>query len=936
MKDNYRILVLDDDQNQRELLKSFLELSGPYWVDTVGYPDQFWQKIEFGSYDMIFLDYKLPGANGLDILTSMTERSIPIPVIMMSGVGDERIAAQAIQRGAVDYIVKGEDILSGLPTFIQKAINVNELKLSIERSLEQIRYQAMVLDNVRDAVVVWDLTGKITYWNPAAHILFGWSADERIGKSVHEVYLNAFHPPAYVPKLEDSSGFVIEREYTTKDGHRIWVSSRLTPLRSEKNTRQLIGYMDVSRDVTQRRVEQQALKESQRFVQKIVDTTPNILYIFDLEKKACVFCNRESVTVLGLTPTELQEMSIEHIIELVHPNDLQAASQFLQEIRHMADGQILEVEFRVKDQDGQWHWLLTRNRVFWRGLDGSSQQIFGVAQDITARKLTEERLERRVEIETIIASISTNFLNIDVDRFYEGIEDALVQLNRFVAADCSWLFIRQDASSTSQVMIQCASDVFWQAGHESSIGRLSRWLMNRFPSGSGHVIIGVESLPVVEPEIQQAFNELDIRSLVLVPVVYNKKVAGILGFASLTDRKTWRSEDIGLMKTAGNILMNALAQNWAETAVRDSESRYRAIVEDHQTEMIFRFLPDSTITFVNETFCQVFGQDRANLLGTKVESLLPEESRAYFQELLQSASPVSPVKIAEIWVGNSGLFDRWHEWTIRAIFTDSAVVDEFQTVGRDITERKQMEAQIKEAQTKLTQATRLAAIGELAAGVAHQINNPLTTIIAEAQILGMRLRDDAEGSESTQAIEAAGWQAQRVVQELMKFSQSAPNEFGMVEINQTIQTAITLVGADIEAKGISLNTQFCSEELAINGNESQLEDLWINLLLVLRSFPSNKMMRCIQVKTYIDQDQIVVDFSDDGYCISAEDLDRIFEPSLIPTSNHSITGMELSICREITRQNHGEILVHSNQKDTTFQVKFLREVSNATNQHIGD
>ena len=97
------------------------------------------------------------------------------------------------------------------------------------------------------------------------------------------------------------------------------------------------------------------------------------------------------------------------------------------------------------------------------------------------------------------------------------------------------------------------------------------------------------------------------------------------------------------------------------------------------------------------------------------------------------------------------------------------------------------------AQSQLIQSARMATIGEVASGVAHQIYNPLTTIIADAQILLRSLAEDHPGRESAEAIEQAGWRLQQVVQRLMEFSRPAGETLEPVSVIQTIQSAISLV-----------------------------------------------------------------------------------------------------------------------------------------------
>ncbi|WP_053057680.1 PAS domain S-box protein [Rubrobacter aplysinae] len=128
----------------------------------------------------------------------------------------------------------------------------------------------------------------------------------------------------------------------------------------------------------------------------------------------------------------------------------------------------------------------------------------------------------------------------------------------------------------------------------------------------------------------------------------------------------------------------------AERALTESEERYRAIVED-QTEMICRFSPDRTLTFVNESYCRHFGLEREELLGESFMSQIPEEERRALEEHLFSLTRESPARSVEHRITTAGGEVRWHQWTDRALFDERGELTGYQSVGRDITERKEAE-----------------------------------------------------------------------------------------------------------------------------------------------------------------------------------------------------------------------------------------------------
>jgi PAS domain S-box-containing protein len=263
VKDSYRVLLLEDDYDQAEMVYEFLQLDGPFVVDLAGDLHTLWERLAARNYDILLLDYKLPDGTGLEVLEELPERGFNLPVIMVTGQGDERVAARAIQCGALDYLIKGSDHLLGLPSMIRQTVRSHKMQLEIQRSLEQVRYQALLLNNVRDAVVVWDLLGRITYWNPAAQILFGWSPQERLGQKVEDCYLEMFAPQVIVPSEHGTSGYEVERQCRGKDERAIWVSSRVATLRDYGAGGRIVGYMDVVRDISERKQLQAQIQSAQ-------------------------------------------------------------------------------------------------------------------------------------------------------------------------------------------------------------------------------------------------------------------------------------------------------------------------------------------------------------------------------------------------------------------------------------------------------------------------------------------------------------------------------------------------------------------------------------------------------------------------------------------------------------------------------------------------
>ena len=141
----------------------------------------------------------------------------------------------------------------------------------------------------------------------------------------------------------------------------------------------------------ERKRTEEALQESQRFIQRIANATPNILYLYDIMQQRNIYANREIAAVLGYPPEETRRMESELVQNLLHPDDVAQLTDRLRRLDHTQDGEIVETEYRLKQANGEWRWFHSRDTVFAR-VDGLPQQILGAAQDVTERKRAEEQL----------------------------------------------------------------------------------------------------------------------------------------------------------------------------------------------------------------------------------------------------------------------------------------------------------------------------------------------------------------------------------------------------------------------------------------------------------------------------------------------------------------------------------------------------------------
>lgn len=244
-------------------------------------------------------------------------------------------------------------------------------------------------------------------------------------------------------------------------------------------------------------------------------------------------------------------------------------------------------------------------------------------------------------------------------------------------------------------------------------------------------------------------------------------------------------------------------------------------------------------------------------------------------------------------------------WEIRTypIFDTAGQVIQAIILEEDITDRRELEAVV-------AQAGKLAALGQLAAGVAHEINNPLTAIIANAQILHRELPPGDERLESVDLISMAGARAAQVVRNLLDFARKEQVQRILTDINDTLRASLALVQHELVSRAIVLQFNPGEQLPAILAAPDSLQGVWLNLLLnAVESI--DRAPGLIRVSSQRVGEEVQVVIGDNGRGIPPERLERIFEPFFTTKAPGRGTGLGLSVCNRVIEQHDGRIVVES-------------------------
>ncbi|WP_159786015.1 PAS domain S-box protein [Sodalinema gerasimenkoae] len=195
-------------------------------------------------------------------------------------------------------------------------------------------------------------------------------------------------------------------------------------------------------DITQRQQFEMALMEQQRLFQQIADTSPDILYVYEISSWQIIYINCQVEALIGYTPTTIAELGLSTVCERLHPEDVSQIGEPGDRLEQLNAGQLLECEYRLRGVDGHWHWIHSREIVLSRDAQGNPEQIVGIVQDVSDRKEAEIALRQlNQELETKVAQRTIALQRSEL-RFRSLFEQMAVGVAQ-VTLEGRWEFVNQ-------------------------------------------------------------------------------------------------------------------------------------------------------------------------------------------------------------------------------------------------------------------------------------------------------------------------------------------------------------------------------------------------------------------------------------------------------------------------------------------------------------
>ena len=378
-----KVLYMEDDIGLANLIRGRLKKNG-YEVDIAGDGDVGLAMFEEGAYDLVLIDQNMPGKSGLEVIRILNLKNEIIPMIMITGEGNENVAVKAMKLGVNDYIVK--DIqghyIELLSVVIENVLDRYKLvagKINAEDNVKRLeKEKEAILNSILEQVIYLNKDYKVIWANEAAGELTGMSTKDFVGNKCHDILNLSSQTCENCPVSEILSNKKGKKlEIISTDG-RIW-SVNCSPVLDDEG--EVEGIVEVRHDITAEKIAEESLLESKEMFRMLAENTKDFIYRYQLSPiRGFEYVSPSVVDVTGYNQDEFYSDS-EMLIKIVDPNERK----------------LMETNIRKPDQYNKLftiHWvkkdgekILIEQRIApIFNEEGNMMAIVGIARDISGRE----------------------------------------------------------------------------------------------------------------------------------------------------------------------------------------------------------------------------------------------------------------------------------------------------------------------------------------------------------------------------------------------------------------------------------------------------------------------------------------------------------------------------------------------------------------------
>jgi len=434
---------------------------------------------------------------------------------------------------------------------------------------------------------------------------------------------------------------------------------------------------------------------------------------------------------------------------------------------------------------------------------------------------------------------------------------------------------------------------------------------------------------------------MGVKSLICAPIIYEKESLGILAVDNIKSKRLLTQSEINLLSGVASQLALGITNAGSFQKLQESEEKYRTVLESIE-EGYFEVDLAGNFTFVNEAICKILRYEKNDLIGMNNRKYMDEENtkKIYhtFNKVYRNGKPAKVVDWELIRKDGTVCIV---EISVSLIKDEKKRPTGFRGVARNVTDRKRAEKEKKQLEAQLHIARKMEAIGTLAGGVAHDLNNILSGIVSYPELLLLEIPEDSPLRKPLLTIQNSGEKAATIVQDLLTLARRGvatlkPENLNDVIIEYLKSPEYTKMKSYFPEVKVEVVNRLEPDLLNISGSHVHLSKTVMNIISnaieaikgpgkVTVSTKNRYIDKPVAGYDYIEEgDYVVLTVSDTGIGISPEDMERIFEPFYTKkVMGRSGTGLGMAVVWGTVKDHKGYIDVQSKvEKGTTFKLYF--------------
>ncbi len=924
--------------------------------------------------DVVLMDINMPGElDGAHAAAQIT-REFDIPVIIITDRADHELIERAKVAGAKGFLLKPVD-----PDKLKAAVDIAVSIKGTESELTDLFHD--LIENTNDLVYITDGKGNIRYVNNRVSEKLGYGYQDIIGKALIDfIHPQSFKNAAEIFKrqLKGEDVGVFEIELVGRDGNVNIIETR-EMLKWEKG--RVVEVYGIGRDVTERKRAEDELRSRTAFIQIIIDSIPGPIFYKDADGRY-LGCNAAFAGFLGRTKDEIvgktvYDISPKELADIYYKKDRELLDNpGVQSYETRVSGK----EGTVHDAIFNKATFLDDSGTV-DGIVGIITDVTDLRKTEAALRESEEKFRLMVEnINDIVFTVTPegaitytgpaihailgyypdeligrNFVEFthpdDLPEVMASFERSLKQINeeaefRIITKGGTYLYIRSSSNTVvkdglvvgvtgaltdidrrkkAEIALKESEEKYREIFENATEGIYQTTPEGRFISANPSFsrILGYDT-----PE-ELIHATVDIGRQIYVDPHLREKIKGLLAehgevrnFEVQAYRKdasiTWVSLDAtavtdesGAIDHYQGFMQDINERKTVEQALRESEEKFRNLFETSR-DVVYISTAEGRFIDVNPAGEQTLGYTRKELLAINVRDLYKDPGqRERFKSAVAERGFVNDYEV-QMKKKDGTIIDCLITSTVRRD-PEGAIVA-YQGIIRDETERLRLRRQI-------IQTEKLSSLGGMISGVAHELNNPLTSIIGNAQLL-MRKEIPLDFRKKLEVIQRESVRCTKIVGGLLSFAREHRPERRMIDVNTLVMESLLLREYDLKVNNVRVDTRLAGDLPETSADPFQLQQVFINLINNSHDALREKGGGTLSIRSSLKDTSICVAFADDGPGIEPDDLNRIFDPFFTTKDIGKGTGLGLSIAYGIVNEHGGTIDVESRPgKGVEFTVK---------------